>query len=95
MEGMKMWEKMNKVCSSVLLIVMIVTILPLHIFAVENGATVVIPIGESEGNRPQNNSNNVRMKVLSSITPIYISSGAVSTSLRNINKPDRDRRAHV
>ncbi len=83
-----MWKKMNKVCSSILMIVMIVTILPLHTFAVENGATVIIPIGESESNKPQSNGNNVRIRSLSSITPIYISSGAVSTSLGSINKPD-------
>ncbi len=83
-----MKKNLKKAISLILVVVMVMTMLPLQSFAFEGGDSIILPIGDNLEDISESDALGFRSMLQSSITPIYISYGAVSTTLPEINKPE-------
>lgn len=82
-----MKRKSKRLISMALALIMVISMIPLQVFAVDGGTSIVLPIGETQENDSEQNSSGLR-RPKSGSTPVYISTGAVSVSLPSITKPD-------
>lgn len=83
-----MTRKSKNIISMVLAIIMVLSMLPMQVFAVDGGTSIVLPIGEPTEDTSQSDGRGLRSIFRSSSIPVYISTGAVSVSLPSITKPE-------